>query len=215
MAKIYVHTPPTAYAAALRCGAEICLSGWRAEEDALFRPQNPRRCPMICVETLSAPSGLAGALIRECRECRADSIFLDADAPSPGLTAAAGQLISAGIGVFSSVRTAPGGATVSEEEGNAALITPRRHMTVLSKNGRAQKQPLSERELGELIDEFSPVISVSGELGSKYFTVRRGKETLFVVFDTADTLMSRISSSGHETVFLKWSVLRDYFGGRL
>lgn len=212
---IYVFTQPNRHSSLAKCGGELCMTGWRAEEGALLCPRRHPKCALVCVQVFSVPSGLGDAICAEVKKCGARGVFLDGDGSVPGLDRLAAELNGQGYQIFSSVEGLEHCKPVLHEAGKHRFLSPRRQKTTLLPGGKSQKTDLTGDELSRLLDKYAPRSGFSAELGCRYFSVKSREETLFVIYDTPETFRKRVAEADCETVFLEDRSVTDYLGGRL
>ena len=96
--------------------------------------------------------------------------------------------------------------------GRLALDVERLRMDFPLPSPSGEGQPLSGRELRDLLDREAPAVFFSQDLCARYFTYTREGETHFVLFDDADTLQQKLrtgSSLGFSAAFLLFPEVRD------
>ena len=213
--RIFVFTQPNRHGSLARCGAELCMTGWRAEEEVLLCPRRHPKCSLVCIQVTAVSPGLGEALFAETKKCGAGGVFLDGDGKIPGLDSLVSELCGLGLEIFSSVDCGRQVNLVMPDAGNHRFLSPRQQKTTLLPGGKNQKTELTKEELSLLLDRYAPRSGFSAELGCRYFTVKNREETVFAVYDTPETFRKRVTEADCETVFLEDRSVTDYLGGRL
>lgn len=183
---------------------------------------------------IAAPEQLAAAVARECGRRNFGGVVLDFEAsPTPDRRKFAqtlGQMLGGRRTLFvpetysvpgavTLVNTAVSGGSFSEylsearsKYGRIALDLQRLTMDFVLPARTGQGKPLSPAQFQALRQEQSPAVFFSSDLCARYFTCIRGRETHFVLFDDADTLLRKVrigSSMGIGAGFLMYPEVAD------
>ncbi len=194
--------------------AQVMRLGWRALPDGLLAPKGALPCGVLHVSGTLPPDAEAFAqtAAAECRRLGAKGIFLDVS-PDALSAAAVKALCACALTVYTPFRgsgAVPAYADPAEppaETPFALALTWRAAQTELGGH-EAVKRSIGHAELRALIRVHAPQVAFSRELLANYFTLRIGGKTLFLLFDTEETMrmrLTRAQSSGACACFIAGS----------
>lgn len=194
---------PSEVRSAASDGFPVMEIGWKITDGVLYRPSDAVKCDLICCSSNDKyHSGHAVTLVSECRNLGARGIFLDFEGyvPSPLDISYFGRsqlafYINGAAPFARSVFRIPFGENWlgSVPEGSAALISRTCRETRIPRIGSPVSRTLSEESLKASIAKYKPTICRSKALCADYFYASDGDETVFTVFDSAESLAEKLS----------------------
>ncbi len=175
--------------------------GWKAITDGFLLPKTRRFCDVLHLSgTTPANTAVFAAQAAElCGEVGARSVFWSPEAvdPKPAAEIAAFWQTHHALRVYSPLAIPGAIPVVSDLSGPlpaqaAAAIIARAAVTEI-RNGKTEKRIAASGEIGTLIETYRPEIAFSAELAANFFTLHPNDATVFVVFDTEETLTTRVT----------------------
>ncbi|MBQ4047278.1 MAG: hypothetical protein IJC93_02790 [Clostridia bacterium] len=182
-------------------GSTCMRVGWKATDDGFLLPRSRLFCDVLHLSgTIPAsPAEFAAQVAELCSEVGARAVFWSpetAESKSAAEIAAFWQTHHA-LRVYSPFAIPGTIPVVSDLSGPlptqaAAAILARAAITEI-RNGKAEKRIATSGEIGALIETYRPEIAFSAELAANFFTLHPNDVTIFAVFDTEETLTTRVT----------------------
>lgn len=180
--------------------AQVMRLGWRALPDGLLAPKGALPCGVLHISGTLPPDAEAFAqtAAAECRRLGAKGLFLDVSPDAPSAAAAVKALRAFGLTVYAPfcdggvIPTYADPVDPQTEAPFALALTWRAAQTELGGH-EAVKRSIGPAELRALIRDHAPQIAFSRELLANYCTLHAGGKTLFLLFDSEETMQMRLT----------------------
>lgn len=179
--------------------AQVMRLGWRALPDGLLAPKGALPCGVLHISGTLPPDAEAFAqtAAAECRRLGAKGLFLDVSPDAPS-AAAVKALRASGLTVYAPfcdggvIPTYADPVDPQTEAPFALALTWRAAQTELGGH-EAVKRSIGPAELRALIRDHAPQTAFSRELLANYCTLHAGGKTLFLLFDSEETMQMRLT----------------------
>ncbi len=182
------------------CSTRCMRVGWKSLDEGILVPKSRLPCDVLHLSGIvpSDADAFAAEVAEVCREVGADAVFWEPEtADKHALEIVSLWKTRRVLRVYSPLSALGGIPVVSDLSGplppqTAAAVIARAAITVIQ-NGKAEKHRAAPGEIDALIETHRPEIAFSAELAANFFTLRQNDATIFAVFDTEETIASRVT----------------------